>query len=148
MIKLRWLHATEDYHKKKGEYNVMYTMICFIWTKADVNFILLVLVSLAWPSPLFCSWSFSSYWNCCHMFGSRSLQSKKNKVNCNPNLLSSSSQIYIDAQEIILKATFSTNYILENKDQLENIKNIDDLTDQVSHVDDSLFSLFLSFSCS
>ncbi len=42
--------------------------------------------------------------------------------------------MYIDIQEITLKSIFSTNYILENKDQPENIKNIADLTEQVIHL--------------
>lgn len=54
----------------------------------------------------------------------------------------------VDLQVIALKALFSTSYILQSKHQSRNIRNIDDLTNQVSQTEQSVFSSLLSFLCS
>lgn len=40
----------------------------------------------------------------------------------------------IDIQYIALKAIFSTDYVWQSKDRSETIQKLDDLTDQVSHL--------------
>ena len=55
-------------------------------------------------------------------------------------------QICIDMHEIALKAMFSTTYIGNSKYQSRKIKNIDDLTNQVSHKGQKLILIAFAFS--
>jgi hypothetical protein len=48
-------------------------------------------------------------------------------------------------QEIALKAIFSTTHMSDNESQSMNIKNIDDITNQVGHLLNSLFVFFFCF---